>query len=331
MTHPNQLNFTAAVLRVAESVLGLLPLSARAAVVKRAFELKPFTPPDNLAEYAAKVDVVAGQSFPVADAPAASIDIYRPKGSATIRRPIVLWIHGGGFIAGNSRTVGPYATMLAAQGFVVASLEYSLAPGQHYPVPVRQSNAALRYLHNHAAEFGGDPSQIFIGGDSAGAQLASQTVAVESNPTLAHLMKLTAAVGPQALRGTILCCGLYEMDSVATTSFFALRTFMAAYVGQRNWLDFPQLDQLSTVKHVTADYPPTLITVGDRDPFESQSRELVSALDRQSVPNTPVFYENAGLDHEYQYNFELSQATAFFDMAVDFLQRHSTIPKSAPH
>jgi hypothetical protein len=57
---------------------------------------------------------------------------------------------------------------------------------------------------------------------------------------------------------------------------------------------------------------------------------LVSALDRQSVPNTPVFYENAGLDHEYQYNFELSQATAFFHTTVDLLHRHSTIPKPTP-
>ncbi|MFI5778017.1 alpha/beta hydrolase [Nocardia sp. NPDC051570] len=331
MIGSNRLNLTTAALRMVELVLELLPFSTRVAVVKRSFELEPFTPPDNLAEYAARVDVLEGRSFPVADAPAASVDIHRPKGSATDRRPIVLWIHGGGFIAGNSRTVGPYATMLAAQGFVVASLEYSLAPSERYPVPVRQANAALRYLRDHAAEFGGDPSRIFIGGDSAGAQIASQTAAVETNPALAHIMSLTAAVGPRALRGTILCCGPYDMTSVATSGFFALNTFMAAYVGQRHWLDYPQLDQLSTVKHVTADYPPTLITVGDRDQFASQSHELVSALDRRSVPTTPVFYENAGLDHEYQYRFHLPQATAFFRTTVDFLHRHSTIRHPAPY
>jgi hypothetical protein len=92
MTRSNQLNVTAAALRVAESALGLLPFSTRVAVVKRAFELKPFTPPDNLAEDAARVDVLAGRSVPVTGAPAASIDIYRPKGSATDRRPVVLWI-----------------------------------------------------------------------------------------------------------------------------------------------------------------------------------------------------------------------------------------------
>ncbi|MCU1641979.1 MAG: Alpha/beta hydrolase fold-3 domain protein [Nocardia sp.] len=328
MTRPN---VTAAALRAAELVLGLLPFSTRVAVVKRAFEIDPFTPPGNLAEYAAKVHVLEGQSFPVTDAPAASVDIHRPKGSAGDRQPIVLWIHGGGFIAGSSGAVGPYATMLAAQGFVVASLEYSLAPGLHYPVPVRQANAALHHLRAHAAEFGGDPSRIFVGGDSAGAQLASQTAAVETNPGLADIMNLTAAVGPRALRGVILCCGPYDMTTVATSGFFALNTFMAAYVGQRNWLEFRQLDQLSTVRHITADYPPTLITVGDRDHFASQSHELVSALDRRSVPTTPVFYENMGLDHEYQYRFNLPQATTFFDAAVDFLHRHSTIRNPAPH
>jgi acetyl esterase/lipase len=145
------------------------------------------------------------------------------------------------------------------------------------------------------------------------------------------MMNLTAAVGPRVLRGAILCCGLYNMTTVATTRFFALTTFLPAYVGQRNWLDFPQLNQLSTVDHVTADYPPTLLTVGDRDPFESQSRELVSALGRQAVPVTSVFHENAGLDHEYQYNFELPQARGFFQATVDFLHRHSTVPEPAPH
>ncbi|MFD6162549.1 alpha/beta hydrolase [Nocardia sp. NPDC060256] len=330
MTRSKHLNLTAAALQVAELVLGLLPFATRVAVVKRSFEIEPFTPPGNLAEYAAKVEVLAGQSFPVTDAPAASVDIHRPKGSASDRRPILLWIHGGGFIAGTSRTVGPYATMLAAQGFVVASLEYSLAPGQHYPVPVRQANAALHYLRDHADEFGGDPSRFFVGGDSAGAQLASQAAAIETNPTFAHAMSLTAAVGPRALRGTVLCCGPYDMTTVATSGVFALNTFMAAYVGQRNWLNFPKLDQLSTVRHVTADYPPTLITVGDRDRFASQSRELVSALDRRSVPTTHVFYENMGLNHEYQYRFDLPQATTFFHTAVDFLHRHSAIRNPIP-
>src|SRR5690606_42069973 len=53
------------------------------------------------------------------------------------------------------------------------------------PGPVVQANAALDYLQEHAADFGGDMSRIFIGGDSAGAQIASQLSAVLSNSELA--------------------------------------------------------------------------------------------------------------------------------------------------
>ena len=51
-----------------------------------------------------------------------------------------------GFLSGSRQQVGDYATVLPDQGFVVASLEYSLAPKHHYPVPVRQGTMALAYL-----------------------------------------------------------------------------------------------------------------------------------------------------------------------------------------
>ncbi|WP_239147786.1 alpha/beta hydrolase [Paractinoplanes tereljensis] len=63
-------------------------------------------------------------------------------------------------MSGSRTQVADYATALADRGFVVASLEYSLAPGQHYPVPVRQGTAALGYLAANATSFGGNPDRM---------------------------------------------------------------------------------------------------------------------------------------------------------------------------
>lgn len=117
-------------------------------------------------------------TVPVADAPTAHLDVFEPKGTAAVPRPVILWVYGGGFVAGSAARVADYATMLAHAGYTVASLDYGLAPGSRYPVPVRQANAALRYLHTDAARYGGDPARIVLGGDSAGAQIASQLAAV---------------------------------------------------------------------------------------------------------------------------------------------------------
>jgi acetyl esterase/lipase len=254
-------------------------------------------------------------------APAAHLDLYTPDATAGKPRPVILWVHGGGFISSSAATVADYAILLAHAGYPVASLDYSLAPGSRYPLPVRQGNAALRYLRAHAGQFGGDPDRIVLGGDSAGAQIASQLAAVQTDPALARAMRITAAVPAGALRGVVLFCGLYDMRTVAGTGFPALRTYLWAYTGTRDWTSYPAIDQLSTTRHITARYPPTFLSVGDADPFRFQAAELASALKGAAVPLTTVFWTGTGdhLGHEYQFNFTLPQARTAFRRVLDFL------------
>jgi acetyl esterase/lipase len=99
-------------------------------------------------------------------------------------------------------------------------------------------------------------------------------------------MGLTAAVPAGTLRGIVLFCGIYDMRTLSGTGFPALRTFLWSYTGTRNWTSYPAIDQLSTVRHITAQYPPTFMSVGDADPFRFQATEPASALKRNSVPLT---------------------------------------------
>jgi acetyl esterase/lipase len=261
---------------------------------------------------------------PVPGGPTAYLDIYTPDGGDGQPRPVILWVHGGGFISSSAATVADYTILLAHAGYTVASLDYSLAPGAQYPVQVRQGNAALGYLRANAARFGGDPARIVLGGDSAGAQIASELAAVQSDPALARSMGLTAAVPPGdggGLRGVVLFCGLYDMRTVGSTGFPGLRTYLWAYTGTRDWTSYPEIDQLSTVLHVTPAYPPTFLSVGDADPLRSQAAELAAALKQQGVPLTTLFWTGTGdgLRHEYQFNFDLPQARTAFTRTLAFL------------
>jgi acetyl esterase/lipase len=253
--------------------------------------------------------------------PVAFLDIYQPTGFANVGRPVILWIHGGGFIATSAKSVTDYAVMLAHAGYTVASLDYSLAPNAEYPVPVRQGNAALAYLRAHAARFGGDPGRIVLGGDSAGAQIASELAAVQTNPAFARSAGMNPALGPGMLRGVVLFCGLYDMRTVGSSGFPALRTYLWAYTGTRDWMSYPRIGQLSTVRYVTANYPPTFLSVGDADPFQSQAQELAIALKNQKVPLSTLFWTGSGarLGHEYQFNFDLPQARTAFQQTVAFV------------
>ena len=264
-------------------------------------------------------------TIPVPDAPTTYLDVYSPNGAGSTLRPVIFWVHGGGFIAGSAANIADYSTMLAHAGYTVASLDYSLAPGSRYPVPVLQANAALRYLRANARSFGGDPTRIVLGGDSAGAQISGQLAAVQTNAALARSMGLTAAVPAGTLRGVVLFCGIYDMSTVSGNGFPALRTFLWSYTGTRDWTSYPEINQLSTVQHVTAQYPPTFLSDGDADPFRTQATEFASVLKSHGVPLTTLLWTGTGddLGHEYQFNFNTAEAQTAFQQTLAFLAAHT--------
>src|SRR5690606_27634893 len=122
-------------------------------------------------------------------------------------RPVVVWVHGGGWVAGSPADVAPYAKIIAAEGHRVITIGYSLAPRHRYPTPVFQLDAALRWLADHAEETGCDTSRLVLAGDSAGAQVVVQYAAAVSDPTYAETLGLRPAIAPKQLRGVVAHCG----------------------------------------------------------------------------------------------------------------------------
>ena len=100
------------------------------------------------------------------------VDIYVP--STPGPHPLILYIHGGGWIGGHTRHSGALADFpkvlaaLAAEGFTVASLEYRLSGEARFPAQLQDANAALRFLRSHAAEYHIDPTRVGLWGGSAG-------------------------------------------------------------------------------------------------------------------------------------------------------------------
>lgn len=117
---------------------GLYQVSVQpgAAVVKAVFETgAEVTPPADYASIAGAVTETRGIPIVAAGAPDSTVNVYAPAEAHT-GLPVVLWIHGGGFISSSADTVKDYVTMLAHEGFVVVNLDYTLAPGATHPVPV---------------------------------------------------------------------------------------------------------------------------------------------------------------------------------------------------
>ena len=110
---------------------------------------------------------VTDDSLPGPGGPLA-VRIFRPVGAAPL--PLTVFFHGGGFISCGIDTHTNLCSRLAAlSGSIVAAVDYRLAPEHRFPAAVDDTIAAVRALHQRAADFGADPDQIAVAGDSAGA------------------------------------------------------------------------------------------------------------------------------------------------------------------
>jgi acetyl esterase/lipase len=122
------------------------------------------------------------------------LDIYEPTGDTTHARPMIIWIHGGGFRTDSYRTQGyivDYSTRFAKRGYVCMSIDYRLRDGASMPTQAaefpalqdaaRDANAAISWVKANAAAYHIDPNLIFIAGGSAGGR-TTQTVCQFDGP-----------------------------------------------------------------------------------------------------------------------------------------------------
>jgi arylformamidase len=100
-----------------------------------------------------------------------ALDIYAPPGAKNL--PVVFWIHGGGWQAGNKTDVQEKPRAFAERGFVFVSTGYRLLPAVDMGTIVRDIAKSLRWVHTNIAQHGGDPQRVLVMGHSAGAQLAA--------------------------------------------------------------------------------------------------------------------------------------------------------------
>jgi acetyl esterase/lipase len=147
-----------------------------------------------------------------------TLDLYEPKGDTVAARPIVVWVHGGGFSGGDKTSfeLVDEATDLARKGYVNASIDYRLAPRGCVGTitqscltgivqAMQDAQTAVRYLRAHATKFGIDTKRIAIGGSSAGAITALNVGYNASNPGPGPNQQFSSAVeAVQSLSGAAI-------------------------------------------------------------------------------------------------------------------------------
>jgi acetyl esterase/lipase len=110
--------------------------------------------------------------IPYGSQPRQKLDVYRPRDAKPNDR-VVIFFYGGEWDSGKKGDYRFAAEAITNEGFVAVLPDYRLAPAVTFPAFVRDGAAAIRWVHDHIAEFGGDPSHIYLMGHSAGAHIAA--------------------------------------------------------------------------------------------------------------------------------------------------------------
>lgn len=260
----------------------------------------------------------------------AFIDVYYPEGT-TQKLPVIIWTHGGAWISGGRTDNAPYYKLLAAEGFTVISVEYSLGPERTYPTALHQLNDMYAYVQANAERLHADTNKIVLAGDSAGSQLSSQMAAFITNPAYAAELGMTPALAPGQLKGIVLNCGIYKMEELIHPDPTLPKIVgwgddvsMWAYLGTRDFTVASKLTQMSAFYHVTKDFPPTYISGGNGDPLTKvQSIPLADKLESLGVKVTRLFYADdhkPSLPHEYQFNLDNDDGKAALQATVRYLK-----------
>ncbi|MCF4123360.1 alpha/beta hydrolase [Antribacter sp. KLBMP9083] len=261
--------------------------------------------------------------------PDGRLDVFWPEDAAG-PLPVVVWVHGGAFVAGTKDGTSAYLKILAAHGYTTVSVEYTKAPEAHYPYQVEQMAAALEHVVANADRFHADIARIVLAGDSAGAHLAAQTALAIADDGYAAAAGLPQPLDPAQVRGVVLACGAYDLTIPDYSDGLVgrlVRDILWAYTGEKDFDTDPRLAYASIPQHVTSSLPPMFITAGNGDPLEPHSRALATALQQQGVTTDTLFFpadREPVVPHEYQFDLDDEPGQEALQRILAFLATTTT-------
>jgi arylformamidase len=213
------------------------------------------------------------------------LDVYSPNQAKNL--PVVFWIHGGGWQTGDKTSVQIKPQAFMDKGFVFVSTNYRLLPGVDMATIVRDVARSIHWVHDHIAEYGGDPDRLLIMGHSAGAQLAA-LICTDDRYLKAEGLSLAIIKGCVPVDGDT-----YDVPAIIETAETRRRVhgLPQAKFGHREKFgnDPAKHRDFSAVTHVARDkgIPPFLILyVADHPDTSAQAQRLGNVLKDAGVSAT---------------------------------------------
>ena len=243
--------------------------------------------------------------------------------------PVYIYFHGGGWTSGDKAPLTKYAASQAAEGMIVVNANYRMAPRFRLRHMLEDGNAVLDWVAQNIPGFGGDPTRIVLGGDSAGGHIAALLAASAFEPELAAHYGIEPQVDRENLRGLVQHCSIADFSVMFERGFVLSLNFLrmllperASGVALRAAARF-----MSPIEWLDSGFPPVFVTTSERDYFYRANLNFIAALRRRSIDVDTLIYDRkrANTHHAWQQDARHPESQEVYRRLGDFVRKVASL------
>lgn len=246
--------------------------------------------------------------------------------------PVVIYIHGGGFVAGGKNYRTAIAKWLAVQGYFVVNVNYGLSPECVFPEQFKHLESAMKWIFRNKKKYNLDLTKVVVAGDSAGAYYASMLACISESHVLQEKLKVSL---PFHFAGVILNCGLYDLKSILhkRIAFDLNGKIFELYTGikKEEVEHYKYKDYCSPLAYVSKKFPPTFMIYAEKDIFcAGQTEKFLKKLKEKDIYVESFCSESPFVNHCFSLEWKSKQAQRANYLQAKFLKkiRDGQIPQN---
>jgi acetyl esterase len=247
--------------------------------------------------------------------------------------PVYIYFHGGGWTSGDKAPLTKYAASQAVEGMVVVNANYRMATRFKIAHMLHDANAVLTWVKRNIVDYGGDPTRIVIGGDSAGGHIAALLTAAANDEALAEHYGIELEIEPAHLRGLVQHCSIADFSVMFERGFVLSLNFLRMLLPERgrgmSLRDAAKF--LSPIEWLDKGFPPVFITTSERDYFYRANLNFIEALRRRSVLVDTVIYgrHRTNTRHTWQQDARHPESQEVYQRLGSFVRSVAALPGAA--
>ena len=219
----------------------------------------PFIQPLNL-EFPKNIKISKDVEYKNSDGRSLKADIYYPENSSQ-KYPAIILVHGGGWISGSKENEKYLAQELASKGYVAMAINYSLSDVAKYPTAVEDIEDALEFLKKNHREFSVNKNKIAIGGNSAGAQLATLVGVKNKVQAIVNIDGIVSFIHPESEEGT----------------------YASYWFGATKLQNFELWKEASPLEYVGKNTAPTIFINSSQPRFHGGRDDMIKILEKNKI------------------------------------------------